>query len=66
MTKPANAHDKPSPADTPTKSSVDEGHKAKLKKSDKEYQEKAPHKGDIAQKHEKEEQPLRKDGLSSL
>ncbi len=58
MTKPANATDKPSPADTPTKRPDDNGHKSVVKKSDKEYHAVKPHGGDIAEKHEKEEQPV--------
>jgi hypothetical protein len=58
MTKPANSKDKPSPADTPTKTSVDNGGKSKVKREDKAYKADQPHGGDIAKKHEKEEQPV--------
>lgn len=58
MTKPANSPDKPSPSDTPTHRPHDEGHKAKRHQSDKQYHAKNPHGGDIAKKHEKEEQPV--------
>lgn len=58
MTKPANSKDKPSPADTPTKRPTDNGGKAKIKPEDKTYQGTQPHGGDIAVKHEREEQPV--------
>ncbi|MDB5010374.1 MAG: hypothetical protein JWR67_640 [Mucilaginibacter sp.] len=58
MTKPANSKDKPSPADTPTKRPDDNGGKSKLRSSDKEYNADNPHGGDIAKKHENEEQPV--------
>ncbi|WP_259068263.1 hypothetical protein HDF24_08635 [Mucilaginibacter sp. X4EP1] len=54
MTKPVNAIDKPSP----TKKAVDNGGKAKVKKVDREYNADQPHGGDIAKKHEREEQPV--------
>ncbi len=54
MTKPVNAIDKPSP----TKKAVDNGGKAKVKKTDKEYKGNEPHGGEIAKKHENEEQPV--------
>jgi hypothetical protein len=58
MTKPANSPDKPSPSDTPTKSPRDNGGKSKIRKEDKQYHSDNPHSGDIAKKHEKEEQPV--------
>ncbi len=58
MTKPANSKDKPSPADTPTDRPADNGHKSKVRKEDKTYNADEPHGGDIAKKHEKEEQPV--------
>jgi hypothetical protein len=58
MTKPANSSDKPSPADTPTHRPHDNGGKSKVRRSDKEYHANDPHGGDIAKKHEKEEQPV--------
>jgi hypothetical protein len=58
MTKPANSPDKPSPADTPTHRPYDTGHKSVVKKADKEYDADQPHGGDIAKKHENEEQPV--------
>jgi hypothetical protein len=58
MTKPANSKDKPSPADTPTKRPLDNGGKSKVKRADRAYHSKEPHGGDIAQKHEREEQPV--------
>ncbi len=58
MTKPANSKDKPSPADTPTKRSNDKGGKSKVRKKDKTYHADKPHGGDIAKKHEGEEQPV--------
>jgi hypothetical protein len=58
MTKPANSPDKPSPSDTPTHRPLDNGHKSVVKKADKEYRANQPHGGDIAKKHEKEEQPV--------
>jgi hypothetical protein len=54
MTKPVNAIDKPSS----TKKAVDNGGKAKVKKADREYHADQPHGGDIAKKHEREEQPV--------
>lgn len=56
--KNANAHNKPSPADTTTKKPVDKGHKSVVKKQDKVYHAREPHGGDIAKKHENEEQPV--------
>jgi hypothetical protein len=58
MTKPANEKDKPSPSDTPTERPADDGHKSKVRKEDKQYHADSPHGGDIAKKHEKEEQPV--------
>jgi hypothetical protein len=58
MTKPANSKNKPSPADTPTKRPDDDGHKSVVKSADKQYNAEEPHGGDIAKKHEKEEQPV--------
>ncbi len=58
MTKPANSKDKASPADTPTKRAADNGHKSVVKKADKQYTADEPHGGDIAKKHENEEQPV--------
>jgi hypothetical protein len=58
MTKPANSHDKPSPSDTSTHRPNDNGHKSVVHKSDKQYSADEPHGGDIAKKHEKEEQPV--------
>lgn len=54
MTKPVNAIDKPSS----TKKAVDNGGKAKVKRADREYKENEPHSGEIARKHENEEQPV--------
>lgn len=58
MTKPANSTDKASPSDTPTHRPHDKGHKSVVKQEDKQYKADKPHGGDIAQKHEKEEQPV--------
>jgi len=58
MTKPANSKDKPSPADTPTKRPQDNGGKSKVHKKDRTYTADKPHAGEIAKKHEKEEQPV--------
>jgi len=58
MTKPANSKDKPSPADTPTRRPADNGGKSKVRKADKTYHADKPHGGDIAKKHENEEQPV--------
>ena len=58
MTKPANSTDKPSPADTPTERPNDNGHKSVVKETDKAYTADQPHGGDIAQKHENDEQPV--------
>ena len=59
MTKPANSKDKVSGADTtPTEKPVDNGGKSKVRSADKQYDADKPHGGDIAKKHEKEEQPV--------
>jgi hypothetical protein len=58
MTKPVNSKDKPSPTDTPTKKAVDKGGKSKVHQTDRKYRSDNPHGGDIAKKHEKEEQPV--------
>ena len=58
MAKPANSHDKPSPADTPTHRENDNGGKSKVRSSDKQYNADEPHGGDIAKNHEREEQPV--------
>jgi hypothetical protein len=58
MKKPANSHDKPSPSDTPTRRPHDKGHKSIQKPEDKRYHADEPHGGNIAKKHEKEEQPV--------
>lgn len=58
MTKPANSHDKPSPSDTPTHRPHDPGHKSVRHHEDKQYQADEPHGGNIAKKHEKDEQPV--------
>ena len=58
MTKPANSSNKPSPSDTPTKQSQDNGGKSKVRPEDKQYHADKPHGGNIAKKHEKEEQPV--------
>jgi len=58
MTKPANSSNKPSPADTPTKRPNDNGEKSKVRKSDRKYDADEPHGGQIAKKHEQEEQPV--------
>jgi len=58
MTKPANSKDKPSPADTPSKRPHDNGGKSKVSKEDKIYRADKPHGGEIAEKHEQDEQPV--------
>lgn len=58
MIKPANSGHKPSPSDTPSHRPHDEGNKAKRRKGDEQYHADKPHGGDIAKKHEKEEQPV--------
>jgi len=58
MTKPANSKDKPSPADTPTHRPHDNGGNAKQYSEDKTYSANKPHGGDIAKRHENEEQPV--------
>jgi hypothetical protein len=58
MTKPANNKQKQSPSDTPTDRPNDNGGKSKVEKQDKQYKANEPHGGDIAKKHEKEEQPV--------
>lgn len=58
MTKPANSTDKATPSDTPTDRPNDNGGKSKVRAADKQYDAQNPHGGDIAKKHEKEEQPV--------
>lgn len=58
MSKPANSTDKPSPSDTPTFRPNDNGGKSKVHHSDRQYHAQQPHTGNIADKHEKEEQPV--------
>ncbi len=58
MTKPANDHNKPSPADTPTERPEDNGGKAKVKKEDRQYHADEPEQENIAKRHEREEQPV--------
>ena len=58
MTKPANSSNKPSPSDTPTKQSEDNGGKSKVRQEDQQYHADKPHGGNIAKKHEEEEQPV--------
>jgi hypothetical protein len=58
MTKPANSTDKPSPADTPTDRPADNGHKSKVRRTDKQYTADEPKNHEIAKKHENEEQPV--------
>lgn len=58
MTEPANSTNKPTPADTPSDRPDDKGHKAKVRKEDKIYDADEPHSGNVAQKREKEEQPV--------
>ncbi len=58
MTKPANSKDRPSPTDTSTEKPDDKGGKSKVHATDKQYDADKPHGGDIANKHEKEEQPV--------
>ena len=58
MTKPANSKNKPSPADTPSHRPNDNGGKSKVRNEDKKYRAVDPHDGDIAKKHEREEQPV--------
>jgi hypothetical protein len=54
MTKPVNTIDKLSSTHKP----VDKGGKSKVRKEDKVYHADKPHGGDIAKKHEREEQPV--------
>jgi hypothetical protein len=58
MTKPVSSPNKPSPTDTSTPRANDNGGKSKVRKEDKQYHADNPHGGDIAKKHEKEEQPV--------
>jgi hypothetical protein len=58
MTKPANSHNKPSPSDTPTHRPHDKGNKSIKKPEDEIYHADQPHGGNIAKKHEKDEQPV--------
>jgi hypothetical protein len=58
MTKPANSKDKPSPADTSTHRPNDNGYKSKVRKTDRQYDADKPHGGNIAGRHETEEQPV--------
>lgn len=65
MTKPANDHSKPSPADTPTERPEDNGGKAKVKKEDRQYHADEPKQENIAKRREQEEQPVNKPGVVS-
>jgi hypothetical protein len=58
MTKPANSSDKPSPSDTPTERPADNGGKSVKHTSDKDYTGDEPHGGNVAKKHEQDEQPV--------
>jgi hypothetical protein len=58
MKKDANSHDKPSPADTPSKRPADNGHKSIVKPEDKEYHADNRPNENIAKKHENDEQPV--------
>jgi len=58
MTKPANSPGKPSPSDTPSHRPHDNGNKSVVRKSDRQYNADEPHGGNIAKKHENEEQPV--------
>ena len=58
MTTPANNHDKPSPADTPTDRPADNGHKSVVEKEDKKYHADEPQQENIAKRYENEEQPV--------
>ena len=58
MTKTANSPNKPSPADTPTHRPNDNGNKAVVHNADEQYNAHEPHGGDIAKKHERDEQPV--------
>ena len=58
MTTPANDHDKPSPADTPTERPADGGHKSVVEKQDKQCHADEPQQENIAKKYEREEQPV--------
>ncbi len=58
MTKPANSTDKPSPSDTPTDRPNDNGNETVVHSKDRDYNAEEPHNGNIAQKREKEEQPV--------
>ncbi|MGH7238093.1 MAG: hypothetical protein ACREGF_06165 [Candidatus Saccharimonadales bacterium] len=58
MVKLAHSEHKPSPADTPTKKPVDDGGKSKVRKSDRVYKADEPHRGEIAKKHQQQEQPV--------
>ena len=58
MTKPANSKDKPSPSDTPTDRPNDNGGKAKVEKTDKEYDGENADFGNIQKHTEQGEQPV--------
>lgn len=58
MTTPANDHDKPSPSDTPTEKPVDNGHESVTRREDNEYHSDEPKQENVAQRYEKEEQPV--------
>ncbi len=58
MTKPANSKDKASPSDTPTHRPQDNGNETVQHSEDKDYNAEEPRGGDVAKKHEKEEQPV--------
>ena len=58
MTKPVNSENNRFPSGKNIESPDDNGGKAKIRKIDKRYHAREPHSGDIAKKHEKEEQPV--------
>jgi len=58
MTKAVIPNKKSTSIDKPRRNPHDAGGKSKIKKADLEYHANQPHGGDIAKKHEQEEQPV--------
>lgn len=58
MTTPANSHNKPSPSDTPTERPKDNGGEAVKRREDEEYHADDANFGNVAKKHEQDEEPV--------
>jgi hypothetical protein len=58
MTEPANSSNKPSPSDTPTERPDDNGNKVIKRHEDEEYHGDDADFGNVAKKHEQDEEPV--------